>query len=456
MRFSDSFTFGVATAAFQIEGSPLADGASPSIWYDFSHRRRKIARGENADVACDHYHRYREDIDHLERLGVDGYRFSVSWPRIVPSPGTINEAGLDFYDRLVDGLAEKSIEPFITLFHWDTPRWMEELGGFTAPEVVPHFLDYAKALFNRLGDRVHNWITINEPMVHAGMGYIFGKHAPGRLYNLRGFFRATHHMLLAHARTVELCRALLPGGSIGISEAQPWIGPWRPEKEKDRRAASMMDALINRLFIDPITHGSYPEETLKLAGARLPEGWEKDMESMNPPMDFVGINYYTGGYYAYRLLRRYIHAVQIEDPNAEKSPMWEVHPEGLYKTLMRLKREYGDPVCYITENGFPIPEHSGPLYEDTKRIAYLRSHLEQLHRAMHDGVDCRGYFLWTLMDNFEWDLGYDMRFGIIRVDFDTLERRWRRSAEWYRDLIASREMIAGANRDGDRLRPGVG
>ncbi len=435
-----NFIWGAATASYQIEGSPLADGASPSIWHEFSHRRGKIKYNHNGDTACDHYHRYPEDVKHMKDLGLKAYRFSVSWPRIIPSPGKINPKGLDFYKRLVDELLKKGIEPYITLFHWDAPLWLEETGGFAKREAVDHLVEYGMTLFKGLGDRVKHWITINEPMVFAFLGYYFGSHAPGKKMKIKDTFSVTHHLLLGHSFLVRRFRETVKDGKIGISEAQIWAKPLEPDRPKDIEAADTMDQIINRLYIDPILLGKYPEKVVRLFGRFLPADFEADLKDMQEPMDFVGINYYTSRSYRYSFITPFTHAKEVPTPGAEKSAMWEIFPDGLYYLLIRLKEEYGNPDCYITENGCPLPEEPGrDPHKDEERICYLTDHIRAALKARELGVKLKGYFVWSLLDNFEWQHGYGMRFGLIRVDFETLKRTWRQSARWYRDLIRSGE-----------------
>jgi beta-glucosidase len=435
-QLSKDFLWGAATAAYQIEGSPLADGAASSNWHRFSHRLRKIRNNDNGDVACDHYRRWPEDIGHLAGLGVGAYRFSVAWPRVVPEPGRVNTQGLAFYDRLVDALLTKGIVPFTTIFHWDLPAWLEDRGGFTRREAVEHLEFYGQALFRALGDRVKHWITINEPLVPAAYGYLYGQHPPGRRMQMGQCLAVSHHLLLGHARLVRLFRQGGGKGELGISEAQIWIQPLNPADPRDVAAADRVDQLINQLYIDPLFFGRYPEGVLRSVGRRLPRGFERDLEEMREPGDFVGLNYYMRQSYRRAPLVPFLRAREAPTPGARRSAMWEIAPEGLYRLLLRLKQEYGNPPVYITENGYPLPERPGvdPL-DDGERIEYLDAHIAQAMKARAEGVDLRGYFVWSLLDNFEWDLGYAMRFGLIRVDFATQERAWRRSAHWYRERI---------------------
>ncbi len=432
----DEFLWGAATASYQIEGQPLADGAAPSNWHRFAHRRGRTRGNDNGDLACDHYRRWKEDVGHMTELGLGAYRFSVAWPRVVPEPGRVNARGLDFYSRLVDALLEKGITPFATLFHWDLPAWLEDRGGFTRREAVEHLEFYGQALFRALGDRVRHWITINEPVSVAACGYLYGTHAPGRRGRLRQCLAVSHYLLLGHARLVRLFRQSGAGGAIGISEHQMWCRPLNPADPRDLAASERMDAFSNRLYIDPLFFGRYPPEVLNRAGRRLPRGFERDLAEMREPGDFLGLNYYNGQSTRNAPLVPILGAREVPTPGARRSAMWEIVPEGLYQLLLRLKREYGNPPVYITENGFPLPEQPGadPL-DDGERVEYLQSHIAQALKARSEGVDLRGFFAWSLLDNFEWDLGYGMRFGLIRVDFATLERTWRKSAHWYRERI---------------------
>ena len=436
--FPDDFVWGVSTSSFQIEGSPLTDGAAPSIWYHFSHQPGKIKNNDNADVSCDHYHRYEEDIQIMSSLGIKAYRFSISWSRIVPEHGRINQKGIDFYNRIVDSLCKANIQPFITLFHWDTPVWVENRGGFRSRESIDYICEYGEAVFNNLGDRVKNWITINEPMVYATTGYILGSKAPGRKRDIAGMFSASHHLLLSHARLARLCCDVVKNGKVGIAEAQIYIRPSDPRRERHIRAAALMDQIINRMYIDPIILEGYPKDIMEIAAKYFPKKFELDLTEIKSPCHFIGINYYTAMCYKYSFLTAITHAKEAPFPGAPKSAMWYVYPHGLKKLLLRLKNEYGNPLCYITENGYPLPEtHMADPLDDHERITYLRDHLNEAKEAIRSGTKCNGYFLWSVIDNFEWESGYDMRFGIIRVDFRTLNRSWKKSAYWYKKVIES-------------------
>ncbi len=433
--FPRGFLWGTATASYQIEGSPLADGASPSIWHEFSHKRGKIRDGTNGDVACDHYRRYTNDVALMKELGLTAYRFSVSWPRIVPEPGRLNQKGLDFYSRLVDCLLAAGIEPWLTIFHWDAPVWLEKMGGFLKRSAIDQLVEYGDRLFRNLGDRVKSWLSLNEPSIFASLGYILGYFPPGRKNDLRGMFHCAHHLLLAHARLRAAMKSSVTDGRMGMALAQIWISPKDAGNARDRNAADFMDQALNRFFIDPLYLGSYPSRVLSRMARFLPRGFENDLSDMRGSMDFAGINYYQRASYRWSRFQPYTRAREYVDPTARRSAMWEVYPSGIYRLLMRLRDEYGNPPCYITENGFPLPLAEGrdPL-DDPERVEYLRDHVSLVGKAIEAGVDCRGYFHWSLMDNFEWAFGHVMRFGLLHTDFATQERSFRKSAFWYKEL----------------------
>jgi beta-glucosidase len=292
VTFPPGFLWGVATASYQIEGSPLADGASPSIWHEWTHGPGRIVDGTNGDVACDHYRRWPEDVQIMHGLGVGAYRFSVSWPRIFPEPHRANRKGLDFYDRLVDALLEAGIEPWLTIFHWDEPAWLERKGGFAHRGVVDHLVEYGSTLFATLGDRVRAWITVNEPSAYATVGYVLGLFPPGHTMDMKGMYHSSHHLLLGHARLSQACHAALPASKVGIALAQGWYTPWNPKREKDRRAARFLDAVLNGFYREPLFQGRYPREVTDKAERYLPPGWEKDMPEMKGSIDLFGMNYY--------------------------------------------------------------------------------------------------------------------------------------------------------------------
>jgi beta-glucosidase len=300
---------------------------------------------------------------------------------------------------------------------------------------------YSKTLFSHLGDRVKKWVTINEPMVFATNGYIIGEMPPGKRNDLRGMFHTTHYLLLCHSEMVRAFRETVKDGKIGIAEAQIWIKPLRPDKDRDVRVAEFMDHVVNRSFIDPIMRGVYPALVAEKLERYLPSDFSKDLDRMKEPFDFVGINYYMSKTYKYSFFMPLTKAREVSTPGARRSAMWEIYPGGLYQLLLRLKNEYGNPPCYITENGYPLPEDNGPVTEDNERIEYLREHIDTAAGALNDGVNLKGYYHWSLMDNFEWAHGYHMRFGLLRTDFTTLERTWKQSAHWYKKVIENNGTV---------------
>lgn len=435
--FPEGFLWGAATSAYQIEGSPEVDGATPSTWHEFTHRRGRIEDGTNGDIACDHYRRFEEDIRHMHDLGLRAYRFSTGWTRIFPSPGSINRKGLDFYDRLVDLLLEAGISPLLTIFHLEEPLWLARLGGFTKRSSVDHLVELGTTLMRRLGDRVKMWCTINEPSLYSFQGYATAEYPPAHRLDLRGMFHCAHHLLLAHARLCEACSALVPGGVIGLAHYYVDVVPANPARSRDIEAAGFMDDMANGVVLSVLFSGSYPERVLRRMGRFFPRGFDRDAVSIRGPGSYVGINYYRRNRYKYSFFTPFLHATEHIEPSAPHTVMGdEIYPTGIFRALMRLKNEFGNPPCMITENGPPIPDTPGkdPL-DDSDRVSYMADHIAQVGRALKEGSDCRGYFLWSLLDNFEWSKGLSMRCGMIHVDFATQRREWKKSAFWYRDMI---------------------
>lgn len=438
--FPEGFLWGSATASYQIEGAVREGGRGESIWDRFSHTPGRTPGGETGDVACDHYHRYRDDVGLMKKLGLAAYRFSVSWPRILPEGrGEVNQEGMDFYRFLIDELLSNGIQPVVTLYHWDLPQRLQDRGGWLNRDTARCFGEYAALLFDTLHDRVNLWITVNEPWVAAFVGHEEGRHAPG-LSDRTSALQVGHHLLLAHALAVRTYRERTNGhGRIGISLN---LTPMHPsgELEEDQLAAIVADGNQNRWFLDPVLTGAYPKDMMELNSEVFdaPSVEEGDLEILgsNRP-DFLGINYYTR-----QIVRRSTtpdRLFQVIDPKeAEKTAMsWEVYPEGLYEVLRRVHREYGDIDLYVTENGAAYPDRQieRGVVQDHERVAYLQSHLQQAHRAIQEGVSLRGYFVWSLLDNFEWAHGYSMRFGLFRVDYETQKRTWKQSGRWYRETI---------------------
>ncbi|TCL72326.1 broad-specificity cellobiase [Hydrogenispora ethanolica] len=435
--FPVDFVWGAATAAYQIEGAVREDGRGESIWDRFSHTPGKIQGGDTGDVACDHYHRYREDVALMREMGLKGYRFSIAWPRIVPAgKGALNPKGLDFYNALVDRLLANGITPYATLYHWELPQLLQDRGGWDNRDTAAYFAEYAAVVFESLGDRVRHWITLNEPSVVAYNGHAIGEHAPGFTdYALA--VRVSHHLNLAHARAVAAYRQLNQGGVIGTTLNLTSVYPAGNAPE-DGAAARIADGMYNRWFLDPVLKGAYPRDILELFGQKLqaPVIQAGDLERIAAaPIDFLGLNYYS------RLLVRSApsspfgyEAVRGAGPCTAMG--WEIYPDGLYDLLVRLDRDYGHPRLLVTENGaaFDDPLQAGRV-ADPERIAYLREHFLAARRAIESGVRLEGYFVWSLLDNFEWAHGYSRRFGLIYVDYPTQERIWKDSARWYQGVI---------------------
>jgi len=444
ISFPEGFVWGAASAAYQVEGSPLADGAGPTTWHEFSHRRGRIKDGTTGDVACDHYNRVDEDVRIMASLGLKAYRFSPGWARIFPEPGRLNQRGLDFYDGLVDALLAAGIQPWMTIFHMEEPLWLARMGGFTKRQAVDHLVELGSVIFKRLGDRVRHWITINEPSIHAVCGYFLGEFPPGRKFALKGLFHCLHHLLLAHARLCEAWGAVIGKGDIGIAHHSVWVSPADEASQRDVRAARLMDDVANRTVLDTTQRGTMPGSVLSRLARFFPRGFEQDLPQMRRPGTYVGINYYTRNTYRWSALMPFSHALEYRAPGSKRSAMWEIYPPGIAHSLLRLRDEYGNPPCIITENGFPLPDSPGvdPL-DDPQRISYLSDHLAEVGRAIASGADCRGYFHWSLMDNFEWNKGLAMRFGLVRTNFQTQERMWKKSAHWYKQLIERNWMDAG-------------
>ena len=441
MGFPVPFLWGAATAAYQVEGAVREDGRGESIWDRFSHTPGKVANGNTGDMACDHYHRIHEDVALMKELGLKAYRFSTAWPRIFPAGGgKLNRPGLDFYQRLVDALLEAGIRPLITLYHWDLPQALQDRGGWLNRDTARYFADYAAVMFEQLGDRVKLWITVNEPWVAAFAGHLSGEHAPG-LKSWPSALQAAHHLLLAHA----LARGRFPsGGEAGKIGITLNLSPVEPAEEGEdaRQAVGRADDFLNRWFLEPVFRGRYPEELLSLFSSRhgAPRIADEDLELMAAhPVDFLGVNYYFRA-----LVRAPRDAESLFDTvipsEAERTAMgWEVHPRGLYDLLVRLHRDYNPQLLYVTENGaaFPDTPNAEGRFNDERRLVYIRDHIRAAGRAIAEqGVPLAGYFVWSLLDNFEWAYGYDKRFGIVRVEPGSLQRTWKQSAFFYRDLIA--------------------
>jgi len=437
--FSRSFLWGAATSAYQIEGSPLADGAGPSIWHRFVRTPGLTKDGDTGDVACDHYRRMEDDVAMMKRLGLTAYRFSIAWGRILPEGrGRVNEAGLGFYERLVDTLLANGIEPMATLFHWDLPAALDDRGGWLNPDVADWFADYAGVVFRRLDDRVKLWATLNEPWVVSDGGYLHGALAPGHKNRFEAPI-ASHHLLRSHGKAVQAYRAVgkhQVGLVVNIEPKYP-----ASTSALDLAATRRAEAYMNRQYLDPVFHGRYPEEMAEIFGEAWPEWPQHDFDLIRQPIDFLGINYYTRNVVRHEETSWPLKAVPVRQKQATYTETgWEVFAQGLTDTLSWIRKRYGDIAQYVTENGaafYDPPAASGGRVADPLRIDYYRSHLRAVHAAIQQGVDVRGYFAWSLLDNLEWSLGYSKRFGLVHVNFETLERTPKDSARFYADVIAT-------------------
>jgi beta-glucosidase len=433
------FRFGVATAAYQIEGSTLADGRGESIWDRFAHTPGKVANGDTGDVACDHYRRWRSDVELMDALHVESYRFSIAWPRILPAgAGTVNQRGLDFYKRLAEALRERGIEPVATLYHWDLPQALQNGGGWAARDTVERFAEYARIVGAELGDVVGSWITQNEPWCTAFLGNANGQKAPG-LSDWATALRVSHHLLLAHGRATEALRAVLPAdGEVGIALNLFPVVP-AVDDEAHREAARIRDGYVNRWFLDPVFRGAYPEDMVALYERKvgpLDAVRDGDLEAIATASDFFGVNYYN----PMRVEPSSEGPLRVRDaePVGPVTGMgWEIDPGGLKQILARVREEYTSLPIMITENGsaFEDAEPADGRVDDPERRAYLAGHLAAVGEALADGADVRRYFVWSLLDNFEWEDGYAQRFGIVHVDFDTQARTPKASALFYKNYI---------------------
>ena len=452
--FPPGFLWGAATSAYQIEGGVDADGRVPSIWDTYSHTPGRVRDGDTGDVACDHYHRWAEDVAIMAELGLNAYRFSIAWPRIMPG-GRFNPKGADFYSRLVDALLERGIAPVATLYHWDLPQELEDAGGWPARQTAFRFAEYAEAIGRVLGDRVHIWTTLNEPWCSAFLGYCSGSHAPGRT-DPAAALAAAHHLNLAHGLAVRALRRAAPGARCSVTLN---LHHARGASAADADAVRRVDAVANRIFLGPMLTGRYPADLIDDTASITDWAFVHpgDEQTIAAPLDVLGVNYY-----APVLVRRWDGSAPRQSADGHRPgsrsafpgceeveflPMpgprtamgWPIDPAGLTELLMRLHRDHPGIPLMITENGATFEEEAdvdGRVH-DARRIGYLRDHLAAAKAAMDAGADLRGYFVWSLMDNFEWARGYSKRFGIVRVDYRTQRRTWKDSAHWYRRVIAA-------------------
>ncbi|MGP4097994.1 GH1 family beta-glucosidase [Nonomuraea sp. KM90] len=458
--FPENFLWGTATAAYQVEGAATEDGRGPSIWDTFSHTPGLVANGDTGDVACDHYHRLEEDLDLLAGLGVGAYRFSISWPRVQPGGrGPVNAPGLDFYQRLVDGLLARDIAPVATLYHWDLPQELEDAGGWPHRDTAERFAEYARLMGGALGDRVRTWITLNEPWCSAYLGYASGVHAPART-DPAAALAAVHHLNLGHGLAVQALR------TTAAKDAQMSVTlnlhHVRGVSERDADAVRRADALSNRAFLGPMLEGAYPRDLIADTASVTDWSFVRDGDEATAcqPLDVLGVNYYnptlvrqwdgvtpreTADGHQDGAVSPWIACEDIEfvkQPGPYTEMGWNIDETGLTELLLRLHRDYPDLPTMITENGaaFPDPVSPDGLVHDADRVDYLHRHLTAVTEAIAAGADVRGYFVWSLMDNFEWAHGYAKRFGIVRVNRETMERTWKDSAHWYKDVVASGKL----------------
>ncbi|MCY1142734.1 GH1 family beta-glucosidase [Actinoplanes sp. Pm04-4] len=458
ITFPDDFIWGAATASYQIEGAAREDGRGPSIWDTFSRTPGRVFNGHTGDVACDHYHRYVDDVALMADLGLASYRFSVAWPRIQPDgTGPVNLKGLDFYDRLTDELLGKGIDPVVTLYHWDLPQTLEDLGGWANRLTAEAFGEYAQIVHARLGDRVKTWTTLNEPWCSAYLGYGSGVHAPGK-QDPAAVFAAVHHLLLGHGLAA---RALRSAGAQSISiTLNPNVAlPVDPTSPADQEAVRIIDGLSNRMFLDPLFKGQYPADMLEHMARFTDLSYiaDGDLATINAPIDVLGINFYQPSYVSAKpgapsaLDQPGSEGIAWRAPDGPVTDMnWLIEPSALTGLLKRINDDYPGVPLLITENGAAYPE--GPSADgevhDSRRVEYLDGHLRACHDALAAGVDLRGYFVWSLMDNFEWAEGYRKRFGVVHVDYTTQQRTLKDSAKWYREVIRRNGIAASDSSEG--------
>ncbi|MGA5731407.1 GH1 family beta-glucosidase [Streptomyces seoulensis] len=440
--FPDNFRWGTATSAYQIEGAVDEDGRSPSIWDTFSHTPGKIDGDDNGDTACDHYHRWRDDLGLMRQLGVDMYRLSVAWPRVMPGgDGPVNAKGLAFYDELTDALLEAGITPSVTLYHWDLPQVLQDRGGWPERDTAEHFAAYASAVAERLGDRVTHWATLNEPLCSAWIGHLEGKMAPGWT-DLTAAVRASYHLLLGHGLATQAIRAAAPGAEIGIVTNLSTVHA-ATDSPEDMAAAHRQDGHVNRWWLDPVHGRGFPADMVEVYGVELPEK-PGDLETIATPLDWLGLNYYMPAHVADDPNGPAPYARSVRREGVPRTGMdWEIDASGIETLLLRLTEEYGARSIYVTENGSSFPDRVGPdgTVDDPERRAYLESHLAACASAVAKGAPLAGYFAWSLMDNFEWAYGYDKRFGLFHVDYATQARTIKASGRRYAEIIDTHRKL---------------
>ncbi|NNU78974.1 beta-glucosidase [Halovulum dunhuangense] len=438
LDFPDGFTFGAATSSYQIEGHAFG-GAGPTHWDSFAATPGNVVRGEHGARACDHYHRWPEDLDLMREAGFDAYRFSTSWARVMPGGrGAPNPEGLDFYDRLVDGMLERGLKPYATLYHWELPQPLADLGGWRNRDIASWFADFTTVIMSRIGDRVHATAPINEPWCVAWLSHFLGAQAPG-MRDIRAAARAMHHVLLAHGKSTQAMRALglkNLGAVMNLEYSAP--ADSTPEAAASAR---LYDGIYNRWFLSAVCRKEYPADVLEGLAPHMPENWQDDLDLIGAPIDWLGINYYTRKLIGPDDSGLWPHLTDVEGPLPKTAMGWEIYPEGLYHFLTWVHREFGDGLpIFVTENGMASYDRlEAGKVNDQPRIDYLNAHLDAVRRAIAEGVPVAGYFVWSLLDNYEWALGYDKRFGLVHVDFDTLERTPKASFLALKQALERRE-----------------
>jgi len=438
-EFGDDFKWGVSTAAYQVEGAHNIDGKGPSIWDCFTQKKKKIFNNDNGNIACDSYHRYAEDISLIYKLNISNYRFSVSWSRVLPQGvGIVNHKGIDFYNRVIDFCLELGIEPWITLYHWDLPEALQKKGGWTNRDVIHWFSWYVDCCIKNFGDRVKHWMILNEPMVFTGAGYFLGIHAPGKK-GLSSFLAAAHHAALCQAEGGRIIRSLRRDCKIGTTFSYSHIEPYRRYEEKDIKAATKVDALFNRMFIEPLLGMGYPTQQLKVMERIERFMYAHDEKMLAFDMDFIGLQNYTREIVRHAPLMPFVKAkiIKASKRNVQRTLMdWEVYPPSIYKALKRFESYPEIKEVIVTESGAAFDDmFEGEEVDDHKRVKFLQDHIAQVLLAKKEGVNVNGYFVWTLMDNFEWAEGFYPRFGLINVDFKTQKRTIKSSGRWYSQFL---------------------
>ena len=439
-QFPDNFIFGTATSAYQIEGAVAEDGRGPSIWDTFSHDGHGVLNADNGDIACDHYHRWEQDLDMIAALGVGAYRFSIAWPRVFPAgSGQLNQPGIDFYDRLIDGCLQRGLKTFVTLYHWDLPQALADKGGWTNRATAEHFARFAAAITRMAGDRIDTLCTFNEPWCSSILSHLQGIHAPGEK-DLKTTLHVIHGQHRAHGLAVQAIRAERTSQAVGIVLNTQAIRSGS-DSDTDKAAALRHHEFLNQMFLDPLFKGKYPEQVVAALGDSMPDNWQADMPDIQQALDFWGLNYYTPEYIVQADDNRFPYpaTMSLRRENVQRTDIgWEIDAGAMVDMLTSLYDSYELPDCYITENGaaYNYPEVQG-IIDDQPRIDYLEAHLHAVQQLLSKEIPIKGYFAWSLMDNFEWAEGYSMRFGIVHVDYKTQKRTWKNSAYWYRDFLSN-------------------